>query len=85
MVISLKPNGNAEASPLGKVFSAWNYGQIEAIYDSGVPADFKVKYAQNTSAQVSTHSEYLKEARERLDTLRVNQEHLIEKLGIDVR
>ena len=34
------------------------------------PADFKVKYAQNTSAQVSTHSEYLKEARERLDTLR---------------
>jgi hypothetical protein len=80
----VKQNGNAEASPLGKVFSAWNYGQIEAIYDSGVPADFKVKYAQNISAQVSTHSEYLKEARERLDTLRVNQKQLIKKLGIDV-
>ena len=80
----VKANGNAEASPLGKVFSAWNYGQIEAIYDSGVPADFKVKYAQNISAQVSTHSEYLKEARERLDTLRVNQKQLIKKLGIDV-
>lgn len=80
----VKANGNAEASPLGKVFSAWNYGQIEAIYDSGVPADFKVKYAQNTSAQVSTHSEYLKEARERLDTLRNNQKQLIERLGIDV-
>ena len=26
----VKANGNAEASPLGKVFSAWNYGQIEA-------------------------------------------------------
>jgi len=80
----IKQNGNAEASPLGKVFSAWNYGQIEAIYDSGIPADFKVKYAQNTSAQVSTHSEYLKEARERLDTLRRNQEKLIKKLGVDV-
>ena len=43
----VKANGNAEASPLGKVFSAWNYGQIEAIYDRGIPADFKVKYAQN--------------------------------------
>lgn len=80
----VKANGNAEASPLGKVFSAWNYGQIEAIYDSGVPADFKVKYAQNTSAQVSTHSEYLKEARERIDILRTNQEQLIKKLGVDV-
>ena len=80
----IKQNGNAEASPLGKVFSAWNYGQLEAVYDSGFPADFKVKYAQNTSAQVSTHSEYLKEARERIDTLRGNQEQLIEKLGLDI-
>lgn len=81
--VIIHQNGNAQAYPLSsKIFSAWNYGQLDAIYTSGFPMDFKIKYAQNTSAQVSTNSEYLKEARERIDTLRTNQEQLIDKLGL---
>jgi len=80
----VKQNGNAEYYPLPTTLSAWNYGQLQAVYDSGIPADFTIKFAQNTKAQVQTNSDYLIEARERLDTLRRNQELLIEKLGVDV-
>ncbi|MFA5720037.1 MAG: hypothetical protein WC939_03150, partial [Acholeplasmataceae bacterium] len=60
----VKQNGNAEYYPLDTKFSAWNYGQLEAVYTSGVPADFDIKYAQNTAAQVKTTQEFLVEARE---------------------
>ena len=77
----VKQNGNAEYYPLQTKFSAWNYGQIEAIYDSGVPADFKVKYAQNTAAQVKTTQEFLVEAREQIDYVTEGYDNLVEKLG----
>jgi lysophospholipase L1-like esterase len=80
----VKQNGNTEYYPLSTTFSAWNYGQLKVVYDSGIPADFTIKFVQNTKAQVQTNSDYLIEARERLDTLRINQELLIEKLGVDV-
>ena len=76
-----KQNGNAEYHPLQTKFSAWNYGQLEAVYTSGVPADFDIQYAQNTAAQVKTTQEFLVEAREQIDYVTDGYDNLVEKLG----
>ena len=34
----VKQNGNAQYFPLDNTISAWNYGQLEAVYGSGLPA-----------------------------------------------
>ena len=77
----VKQNGNAEYYPLDTKFSAWNYGQLEAVYTSGVPADFDIQYAQNTASQVKTTQEFLVEAREQLDYVTEGYDNLVEKLG----
>ena len=77
----VKQNGNAEYYPLDTKFSAWNYGQLEAVYTSGVPADFDIQYAQNTAAQVKTIQEFVVEAREQLDYVTDGYDSLVEKLG----
>jgi hypothetical protein len=77
----VKQNGNAEYHPLNTKFSAWNYGQLEAVYTSGVPADFDIQYAQNTAAQVKTTQEFVVEAREQLDYVTDGYDNLVEKLG----
>ena len=77
----VKQNGNAEYYPLDTKFSAWNYGQLEAVYTSGLPADFDIQYAQNTAAQVKTTQEFLVEAREQLDYVTEGYDNLVEKLG----
>ncbi|MDI9503784.1 MAG: hypothetical protein QM205_02435, partial [Bacillota bacterium] len=77
----VKQNGNAEYHPLDTKFSAWNYGQLEAVYTSGIPADFDIQYAQNTAAQVKTTQEFLVEAREQIDYVTEGYDSLVEKLG----